>query len=330
MEMKHCIDSSELGLFKVIQTGKKKHFRIKTGLAIAGLSTFIVLLFLIIICTKKIGSENPSSETNNNIFQAPSLNDGNAQTSVHPKPFKVEYRGPMPRKFSPTPPTTTSTTKRPTTLIYPQLTNYRNRYYPKNIQEIVRHMTNKPVHQTMEYTRNTGKRDVNNSKEYLNNSVNDDIFHRYKPNDPSEVNLLATGRVRFAPPVWKDFRNLEDEHNRPQLQFIPKISQITNHPYSTIPLNSSSAENVPVLLTNEKRVTNENDMTKVMDHFLNFRETAKKPMTITLNLYPIETSYAAGNNPKSGIPVFSQEESRSDLSKMTINLRVFPEHSNLN
>lgn len=36
------------------------------------------------------------------------------------------------------------------------------------------------------------------------NTNSHDPFYPYKPKDPSDINLLATANLRFAPPIWKE------------------------------------------------------------------------------------------------------------------------------
>ncbi|CAH0555141.1 unnamed protein product [Brassicogethes aeneus] len=158
---------------------------------------------------------------------------------AQPMPFKTAMLGLTPQHF-------TTTTEKITTLDYPQLTNYRSKYYPKNIQDIIGYV-NKDSQ-----TKKVQEKQINQAshKEYYNISaygssfLNNDPFFRYKPQDPSDINLLATASFRFAPPVWSNFRRT-----------TPKFLK-------TSPSNLQSVEN-----THEQY-------------------NMRKPLVVTLNIYP--------------------------------------------
>ncbi|KAG5899901.1 hypothetical protein JTB14_002453 [Gonioctena quinquepunctata] len=253
-----------------------------------------------------------------------------------PEPFSVKFLGPQPRKFTPTYPTTTPTTKKPTTLIFPQLTNYRNKYYPRNIQEVLKHVKSEPILHSRKYSRRDEKIKSDSGKlKYNEPGGGGDLFQRYKPGDPSEINLLATGSVRFAPPVWKKFPNFEDQRNTlpqnpPQRNIRQQNYLQQNIVPSKIQINDSQRKKIP-----PTTLLGENDpvdqMTKMINQFINkanYNETMKEPLTIVFKLYPMGRSYPIENIPEYSRPKTPQllkQEPRGSSDKMTINLRVFPE-----
>lgn len=114
-----------------------------------------------------------------------------------PSPFRPKLIGPPPHHF-------TTTTEKVTTLNYPQLTNYRNKYYPKNIQDVIGYV-NRPrrtrKHKVKEPSQSQSQTSYNLTM--LGSAFSTgDPFYSYKPQDPSDINLLATASFRFAPPVW--------------------------------------------------------------------------------------------------------------------------------
>ncbi|XP_014606012.1 PREDICTED: uncharacterized protein LOC106787828 [Polistes canadensis] len=122
-----------------------------------------------------------------------------------PMPFHWEYRTPHPSSF-----------KR---VKFPQLTQYRYPHASRNIQDIIKYLTNDAVMPSrgVKFTGiyvNPKKYDVypeiaeatsnsDRSEEfddsYYSTNYNGDPFYQYKPKHPSDVNLLATSNVRFSP-----------------------------------------------------------------------------------------------------------------------------------
>ncbi|XP_043666911.1 uncharacterized protein LOC122628567 [Vespula pensylvanica] len=122
-----------------------------------------------------------------------------------PAPFHWEYRTPHPSSFKRTK--------------FPQLTQYRYPHASRNIQDIIKYLTNdaempsRGIKFTGVYV-NPKKYDVypemadsnlnaDRSEEiddtYYPMNYNGDPFYQYKPKHPSDVNLLATSNVRFSP-----------------------------------------------------------------------------------------------------------------------------------
>ncbi|XP_017781767.1 PREDICTED: uncharacterized protein LOC108566419 [Nicrophorus vespilloides] len=94
----------------------------------------------------------------------------------YPHPFLNNFRGPPPASFSPT-----------SDKNFAQLQGYSAPHYPRNIQEIINYITpEKPKPKRPQF--------------------HHDPFYPYKPKDPSDINLLATANLRFAPPIWKDIK----------------------------------------------------------------------------------------------------------------------------
>lgn len=125
--------------------------------------------------------------------------DGSSEEN-RPLPFHWELKTPQPTAF-----------KRPR---YPQLTQYRYPYASRNIQDIIKYLTNdadlsnRGIKFTGVYV-NPKKYDLYpGAGEMMSNSdrseedetpsysLNEDPFYQYKPKHPADVNLLATSNVR--------------------------------------------------------------------------------------------------------------------------------------
>lgn len=107
----------------------------------------------------------------------------------------------------------------------------------------------------------------------------EDPFFRFKPQDPGDVNLLATASLRFAPPVWRN-------------------------------LNNGNSQKIVESETNQVDVVE------------------KKPLTVTLNIYPMDEEVAASNHHKvnvSGVKPVQNKLKKTKPSKMVIHLNLFSE-----
>ncbi|XP_028137322.1 uncharacterized protein LOC114331845 isoform X2 [Diabrotica virgifera virgifera] len=126
------------------------------------------------------------------------------------RPFEVKVLGLPPQEFTPTTSTITPTTKKSTTRI-PQVNYYKQHQYPKNIQEVLEYITNRPndiVHSNdnIVETFQVPVEKVQETSGDFRPTISNSQLYSFKPTDISEVNLLATGNVRFSPPVWKNFQ----------------------------------------------------------------------------------------------------------------------------
>ncbi|XP_046820225.1 uncharacterized protein LOC124424774 [Vespa crabro] len=122
-----------------------------------------------------------------------------------PAPFHWEYRTPHPSSFKRTK--------------FPQLTQYRYPHTSRNIQDIIKYLTNDAempsrgikftgvyvnpkkydVYPEMADTTLNADRSEEIDDTYYPMNYNGDPFYQYKPKHPSDVNLLATSNVRFSP-----------------------------------------------------------------------------------------------------------------------------------
>lgn len=121
-------------------------------------------------------------------------------------PFRFELNGPHPSSF-----------KRPK---YPQLTQYRYPHSSRNIQDIIKYLTNDPetLNRGIKFTGfyvNPKKYDTDIGEVALNSdgpeeqesappyaiAFNGDPLYQYKPKHPSDVNLLATSNFRYEPSI---------------------------------------------------------------------------------------------------------------------------------
>lgn len=114
-------------------------------------------------------------------------------------------------------------------------------------------------------------------------SRDEDPFFHLKPQDPGDVNLLATASFRFAPPVW---RNLNGD-------------------------GSGGKQGV---------VGGETNQVDVVE---------KKPLTVTLNIYPmVDGEVAASTQHKvnvSGVKHVQKAKKPMKHSRMVIHLNLFSE-----
>jgi hypothetical protein len=210
-----------------------------------------------------------------------------------PKPFGVTYHGQPPSEF-------TSTTEKITTLNYPQVHSFRHRYYPHNIQDVIGYGNrfNRPQEVAQDFTVKYHRNYKQSPSQYVpqnkrstkNLTFNEnDPFYLYKPQDPGDINLLATGNFRFAPPVWSNLkRNFPKAYSPQQQQYPTNRQEIYNHAKPlTVTLN--------IYPNNEKEVTGNqryglrqfiNHRIENLQPRIKFPDNKPKKMTIHLNLYP--------------------------------------------
>ncbi|KAG7208602.1 hypothetical protein KM043_014811 [Ampulex compressa] len=138
-------------------------------------------------------------------YKEPILDEESSSEESKPTPFHWEFRTPHPTSF-----------KRPK---YPQLSQYRYPHSSRNIQDIIKYLTNdaevpnRGIKFTGVYV-NPKKYDMYPEiGEMMSNSdrseeeegsaypapFGGDPFYQYKPKHPADVNLLANSNVRFSP-----------------------------------------------------------------------------------------------------------------------------------
>ncbi|XP_076394639.1 uncharacterized protein LOC100879805 [Megachile rotundata] len=173
-----------------------------------------------------------------------------------PVPFHWELKTPQPTAF-----------KRPR---YPQLSQYRYPHASRNIQDIIKYLTNdaETPNRGIKFTGvyvNPKKYDMmsdlggmmsNDRSEEDDDSypMNDDPFYQYKPKHPADVNLLATSNFRFSPTGL--YRYNYDAHGRP--------------------LNYNKQPALDVQLENSGSYTNSYS-----------KRRKPKPFSVMLDIYPI-------------------------------------------
>ncbi|XP_043523508.1 uncharacterized protein LOC122535769 [Frieseomelitta varia] len=152
----------------------------------------------------------------------PELEEDESSEENRPAPFHWELKTPHPTAF-----------KRPR---YPQLTQYRYSHASRNIQDIIKYLTNdadlsnRGIKFTGVYV-NPKKYDLYpGAGEMMSNSdrseedegsysMNEDPFYQYKPKHPADVNLLATSNVRFSPMGLHRYNY--DAYGRPSSYYKP-------------------------------------------------------------------------------------------------------------
>ncbi|XP_067204577.1 uncharacterized protein [Linepithema humile] len=184
---------------------------------------------------------------------------------IRPTPFHWEFKTPHPASF-----------KRPR---YPQLSQYRYPQSSRNIQDIIKYLTNNAdvpnrgikfagvyvspkkydfIPGIGEMMSNSDKSEEEETHPYPSNSFTNDPFYQYKPKHPSDVNLLATSNVRFSPTGINRYSPYyESLYSRPVFSYNKPI------------IAESQYENVGSYSTN------------VM------KNRKPKPFSVMLDIYPI-------------------------------------------
>ncbi|CAK9831608.1 hypothetical protein ANTRET_LOCUS8571 [Anthophora retusa] len=153
----------------------------------------------------------------------PDSSEDESSEESRPTPFHWELKTPQPTSF-----------KRPR---YPQLSQYRYPHASRNIQDIIKYLTNdadlpnKGIKFTGVYMNpkkydlfpdigemmsNSDRSDEDESSSYM---YNEDPFYQYKPKHPADVNLLATSNVRFSPTGLHRYNY--DGYGRPSNYYKP-------------------------------------------------------------------------------------------------------------
>jgi len=133
------------------------------------------------------------------------IDEDTSTEGIRPTPFHWEFKTPHPVSF-----------KRPR---YPQLSQYRYPQSSRNIQDIIKYLTNNAempnraikftgvyvnpkkydlIPDMDEMMSSSDKSEEDEMPSYSINSYNNDPFYQYKPKHPADVNLLATSNVRFV------------------------------------------------------------------------------------------------------------------------------------
>lgn len=167
-----------------------------------------------------------------------------------PKPFGMKYNGPIPVQFTTTPKTTFNLP--------------RHRSFPKNIQDVI---NSNNFHQSSNFIKTE--------------APVHDPFHLFKPQDPGEVNLLATGQLRFAPPIWKNLQ-------KKMPVYVP-IQQNSNH-QEVYNRPKSLALTLNIYPNQERKYKGRQIFQQKFDDGqpprVKFPDEKPKKMMIHLNLYP--------------------------------------------
>lgn len=137
-----------------------------------------------------------------NRHKYPTSSEDESSEESRPTPFHWELKTPQPTAF-----------KRQR---YPQLSQYRYPYVSRNIQDIIKYLTNdadlpnrgikfagvyvNPKKYDL-FPPGVGEMMSNSDRSEEDESsypLNEDPFYQYKPRHPTDVNLLATSNVRFV------------------------------------------------------------------------------------------------------------------------------------
>lgn len=187
-----------------------------------------------------------------------------------PNPFTTKLRHPPPTSFTPASPA------------FPQISLQRNPIFPRSIQDVLKYIAENRVKESprvnREFFKSTQLHPYFIKGFKMLQSREEDPFFGFKPQDPGDVNLLATASLRFAPPVWRTF----------------------NH----------ANENGQKIIGSE---TNQIDVVE------------KKPLTVTLNIYPMDEESAASYRKVniSGVKQVQKPMRKMKSSKMVIHLNLF-------
>lgn len=230
--------------------------------------------------------------------------------NISPRPFLNDLRGISPIGFYPN--------SGPTTPNYPQIQHHSSQTYPHNIQDIIQYLSDN-AHRQKELLRQeqqlikfndesnwnyrnggngnpTHKPKVDNYRRphvpAQSQYFSHDPFFAYKPQDPSDINLLAPSSFRFAPAIYSNIYK-----NRQKV-----IQEAINV------INDTASEGT---------------------------EALKKPISVTLNIYPYDNEYAVGNKIKFQGPgvtpryrqpyIGSYHTRKARPGKMIVRLNIYPE-----
>ncbi|XP_072387157.1 uncharacterized protein [Diabrotica undecimpunctata] len=338
MMMKRNRRSSDLGLYKDLKANTKKCIIVVFGCIFVGIIIILAVIYLAVVAGEQhqIPTNSISSKAQT-IYIDPVKRPG--------RPFEVKVLGLPPQEFTPTTSTIPPTTKKSTTRI-PQVNYYKQHQYPKNIQEVLEYITNRhnvnahnddnivesfqvPVEQVKDATGD------------FRPTISNSQLHSFKPTDISEVNLLATGSVRFSPPVWKNFQkqpipihsfvNLSNSENvtrvprqyKNPLPLYPPLGNDQNtdvypkFPRPSFPLlNSPVAPNFPVPSNYPKPRQPENG---------DVVATVRKPLLVNINIVPMDDTKRRYPGELEQGP----DEARNQ-DAMTLQLKVYPDMSFFN
>lgn len=119
---------------------------------------------------------------------------------------------------------------------------------PKNIQDILNYVT----------TIDNEKSEADINSAVIQKPIpqfRPDPFYKYRPQEPSDINLLATASFKFAPPIWKNLRTSP----KPIAMNKPSIlkGSSSSYPIFTVP-------------------------------------GTKRPLTVTLNVFPMQGGASNG------------------------------------
>ncbi|XP_057327409.1 uncharacterized protein LOC130668908 [Microplitis mediator] len=266
-----------------------------------------------------------------------------------PTPFHFELKTPQPSSF-----------KR---LKFPQLTQYRYPYPSRNIQEIIKYLTNDPATtkhgikfsgvymnpKKYEYPQmgslvaNSDRSELPADSEEFEETddetshlaIGHDPFYPYKPNYPADVNLLAPANVRFSPSgVHRYNPYLESSYHRPMMLNRPAVAEShDNGVYSGSYGKRRKPKPFSVML-DIYPITELNDQPN--------KKTSRRPAPMSGEEYsesrrPITFGRANryyANNPVTPIPLIAMPASQPGMSEedekkqMIFHLNLYPRKKN--
>ncbi|XP_063922053.1 uncharacterized protein LOC135136614 isoform X2 [Zophobas morio] len=272
--------SSDFGLYKERQ--KENNLRSLKFVVVATLAA--IFLLIIYVSMHLITSSEPtlplSSSSSSKAEKLVVAESVRREVFTPAKPFKTTYRGPTPSEFS-------STTEKITTLNYPQVSSFRHRYYPNNIQDVIGYATR--YHQPVRSYKHSSSQYLPQNKPSAKNFTDSDPFYLYKPQDPGEINLLATASFRFAPPIWSNLKP-NRVHGPPQYDNIKRQETVNPPKPLSLTLN--------IFPNREKEEREQKFGLRQLIHHrienltprLRLPESKTKKMVIHLNLYPNDVS----------------------------------------
>ncbi|XP_012287931.1 uncharacterized protein LOC105703818 [Orussus abietinus] len=169
-----------------------------------------------------------------------------------PTPFHFQYKTPQPTSF-----------KGPK---YPQLSQYRYPHASRNIQDIIKYLTNeadaanrgikftgvyvnpKKYDPYPEMAESMTHDDVSEEEEDTPYpiTINADPFYQYKPKHPSDVNLLATSNVRFSPAgIYRYNPSFDPYYQRPSSNMNKQHLMAAGSQYDNYPAESYAKRRKP-------------------------------------------------------------------------------------
>lgn len=253
----------------------------------------------------------------------PTSSEDESSEESRPTPFHWELKTPQPTAF-----------KRQR---YPQLSQYRYPYASRNIQDIIKYLTNdadlpnrgikfagvyvNPKKYDLfppgigEMMSNSDRSEEDETSSY---PLNEDPFYQYKPRHPTDVNLLATSNVRFSPTGLHKYNY---EYGRPINYYKPtSMDSLYESPISYSNNYSKKRKPQPfsVML----------DIYPITDIAENQNKKGNRPRQVPIEDYEVRRPIQYNRGPKFYSPPPQTLSDEEEKQQMVFHLNLYPRKKN--